>query len=211
MKSFIIIILFIVFYLDANCQIISDYGIKLGIGLSNQSWDYQGDVLQFDFDSKLGISPRLFADFLNISFFQIEGEIGYLRKGYEEKIPITTMAQPDGTGDFITTNIALDYLSVSALVKLKYELEIISPFIILGPQLNFLLNKNIEKGWEVIFDRFRNANVDLSIGVGTELKNILAIPIIFEYRFERDFIDNYDLPDINIKNYSHVILLGIKI
>jgi len=163
-----------------------------------------------DYDNKTAISPRIFADFFNISFLQLEGEIGYLRKGFERKIPITTMTQPDGTGEFITTNVSLDYLSISALAKLKYETGMISPYIILGPQLDILFNKSTP-GWEIIFDRFSNANICLSIGVGAELKNILSIPLLVEYRYERDLMDNYDSPNIDILNYSHVILVGIRI
>ena len=150
-------------------------------------------------------------NFLIISFFQIQGEIGFLRKGFSEQIPITTMMQPDGTGEFINTDIGLDYLLLTTLVKIKYEIGIFSPYIILGPQIDFLINKKVEKGWELIYDRFSNANIDFSIGVGNEIKNILPISILFEYRYERDFMDNYDHPNVNIKNYSHVILIGIKI
>lgn len=210
MKLLFVIIFLAIFNFNVKAQIISDYGLKFGVGISNLSWVYEPDF-NLELDNKLGFSPRIFADFFNFSFIQLEGEIGYLRKGFEEKIPITTITQPDGTGKFITTNIALDYLSISALVKLKYELVMFSPYIIVGPQLNFLLNKNIEKGWEVVFDKFKENNIGISIGAGSEIKNILPVSILLEYRYERDFIDNFDSPNINIKNYSHVILLGVKI
>jgi hypothetical protein len=211
MKSVLINVFLIVFAFNVKCQILSGFGLKLGIGISNQSWDYQTEDFNMDFDNKLGISPRIFADFFNFPFLKIEAEIGYLRKGFEDKIPITTMAQPDGTGEFINMNITVDYLSISTLVKLKCESEIVSPYIIFGPQLDFLLNKNIHEDWKIIFDKFSNANVNLSVGVGTELKSIFTIPIIVEYRYERDLMDNYDSPNINIKNYTHVFLLGITI
>lgn len=79
------------------------------------------------------------------------------------------------------------------------------------PQLNILLNKKIEKGWEVVFNTFKENNIGLSFGAGTEINNLFSIVILLEYRYETDFMDNYDSPNINIKNYSHVILLGIKI
>lgn len=211
MKSLLIIIFLTTFTFNVNAQIISSYGLKLGVGISNQSWDYYQADINLDFYNKIGISPRIFADFFNLSFFQLEGEIGYLQKGFEEKVLIATDSPVDGTGEFITGNNRLNYLSFSTLAKFKYENEIFSPYILVGPQLNLLLNKNIEKGLEVVFDRFKENNVGISIGAGTEIKNILPISILIEYRYERDFIDNYDSPNVDIKNYSHIILLGVKI
>lgn len=210
MKTLFMIIFLIAFAFNIDAQIITNYGLKLGMGISNQSWDYQADI-NSDFDNKVGISPRIFLSFLNIPFFQLQAELGYLQKGFEDKIPITTIVQPDGTGEFITVNNRLNYLSFSALAKLKYENEILTPYIIIGPQLNVLLSKNIEKGWEVVFDSFKENNIGLSIGVGTEIKNVLPISILLEYRYESDFIDNYDSSNINIKNYSHILLLGVQI
>jgi len=210
MKTLVILISLIIFTCNSNAQILSSYGFKLGVGISNQSWDYHADV-NMDWKNKIGISPRIFADFLNYSFFQLEGEIGFLKKGFEDKVPITTMTQPDGTGEYITVNNGLNYLIISVLAKLKYKLGMFSPYIIVGPQFNLLLSKNIQKGWGVVLDKFKENNIGISVGVGSEIKNILPISILVEYRYERDFIDNYDSPNIDIKNYSHVILLGIKI
>ena len=95
--------------------------------------------------------------------------------------------------------------------KKKKAGGLFSPYLIVGPQFNLLLNKNIQKGWGIVFDKFKKNNIGLSVGAGFELKNIFPIPILVEYRYERDFINNYDSPNINIKNYSHVILFGIKI
>jgi opacity protein-like surface antigen len=205
---------FVTFFLfnsiNSTAQIKFDYGFKLGAGISNQSWDYQADV-DLDFDNKIGISPRAFVNFLELPFFQMQAELGYLQKGFEDKVPVTTAAQPQGTGNFITVNNRLNYFLFSILAKFQYETAILSPYIIAGPQLNILLSKDIEKGWENVFDKFVETNIDLSIGVGAELKNLLPITILLEYRYERDFIDNFDSPTITIKNYSHVFLLGINL
>lgn len=210
MKSLFIIIFLIAFAFNTSAQIISNYGLKLGVGISNQSWDYQADI-NLDFVNKIGLSPRVFADFFNLSFFQLQAELGYLQKGFEDKVPISTMTQPDGTGEYINVNNRLNYLSFSALAKFKYENDMFTPYLIVGPQLNILLSKEIEKGWGIVFDTFKENNIDLSIGVGSEIKNILPVSILIEYRYERDFIDNFDSPNLNIKNYSHVILLGVII
>ncbi|MCB0743616.1 MAG: outer membrane beta-barrel protein [Ignavibacteriae bacterium] len=210
MKLKLVMLFFTFLTISVKSQIISNYGIKLGIAISNQTWDYEDDF-KMEFDSKLSFSPRIFVDIFNFPFWQLEGEFGYLRKGFKEKIPFTTPSQPDGTGEFITNNNSLDYFTISALAKFKYDLQLISPYIIIGPQFNLLINKDIQQGWEVIFDKYKSSNINFSIGVGTEFKEIITFPVILEYRYEGDIINNYELSNISIKNYSHVILLGIKI
>ena len=210
MKESILLLLIVISSVNIKSQIISGYGLKLGAAFSNQTWDYNTDV-NMDWQNKFGISPRIFVDLFNYTFIELEGEVGYLQKGFKYKMPVTTMYQPDGTGEYITVNNRLDYLSFAALAKLKYNIGIFSPYLLIGPQLNIMLSKNIDTGWEIVFDKFKKNNVGLSLGAGIEIKNIFPISILIEYRYERDFIDNYDSPNINFKNYSHVILLGVKI
>ena len=75
MKSFLTIILLIVSSLNCKAQFLNDYGIKLGAGISNQSWDYSAGF-NLSWDYKIGISARAFADFFNWDYFQLEGETG---------------------------------------------------------------------------------------------------------------------------------------
>jgi opacity protein-like surface antigen len=210
MKSLLLLLLLFTLSFNSQAQIVSNYGLKLGLGISNQSWDYQPSG-HLDWQTKDGISARLFADFLILPVLQLEGEIGYLRKGVIDKIPITTVDQPDGTGQFFTTNNSLGYLSLSILAKLKFEFTSLTPYIIAGPQLNILLNKNIADGFQIVFDKFKKNNVGFSLGAGAEFKNILPLVFLVEYRFEKDLSNNFNSPNLDIKNYSHVILLGIKI
>jgi opacity protein-like surface antigen len=210
MKSILIIILLSVITFNTRSQILTGYGVKFGGAISNQTWDY-GAGFTLNNDNKVGVSPRLFADFFNLPYLQLEGELGFTRKGFTESIPITTTESPDGTGEYININNSLDYLSISVLGKIRFEAGKFSPYIIAGPQVNFLINKNFSSGWDIVFDQFRKTNLGLSVGAGTELNDILPFTILLEYRYERDFMDNYDSPYIKVLNYSHVILAGIKL
>src|ERR1035437_2639012 len=182
MKSLMILFLLSVLAFNTKGQVISNYGLKLGIGISNQSWDYQA-IGNLDWKNKTGLSARIFADFFNLPIFQLEGEIGYIRKGVTDKIPVTTEFQPFGTGELYTIDNGLDYLTLSALGKLKHEFKFITPYIIEGPQLNILLNKNIQKGYEVVFDKFKKNIAGISFGAGAEVRSILPFVFLLEYRF----------------------------
>lgn len=209
MKQSLIIIFLVFCQIILPAQIFSGYGVKAGIGFSNHSWDYStGSKLNFDY--KTGFSPRLYADFLDLRLFKTQVEIGYIRKGFTFKVPVTSAANPDGTGEFLANNGNLDYLLISALAKLKFDVKLFTPYIIAGPQLNLLLNKSADDGWKVVYEKLNKSNIDISLGAGTEIKLLLPVSFLVEYRYERDLKDNHDSPDIDIKNYSHVILIGIK-
>ena len=210
MKSILIIILLSVLSFNAKSQILTDYGIKFGTAISNQTWDYDAGF-SLNNDNKIGISTRLFADFFSWRYIQLEGELGYTRKGFTDNIPITSADSPDGTGEYININNSLDYLSISVLGKIRFSAGGLSPYIIAGPQFNFLINKNIGNGWDIAFDQFRKTNLGIIVGAGTELNDLLPFTILLEYRYERDFMDNHGSPYIKVLNYSHVILAGIKL
>jgi opacity protein-like surface antigen len=210
MKLLIFLTFLFISTVSVNSQILSNFGLKAGLGISNQSWDYKDDI-NLEFDNKVGIAPRVFFEFLDLSLFEMQAELGFLQKGFKEKVPIGSVTQPDGTGEFINVNNKLNYLSLSALAKLKYTIGVITPYIILGPQFNLLLSKEIDKGWEVVFDEFSKNNFGISVGIGSDVTNVFPFTFLIEYKYERDFIDNFDSPNINIKNYSHIFLVGIKL
>jgi len=208
MKKLLLIAFILFFQLALPAQFLSGYGVKAGLGFSNHSWNYSGGQ-KLEYDYKSGFSARLFAEFFDLKFFNAQVEAGYLRKGFNLELPVTTAQSPDETGAFIKRSGSLDYLSFSALAKLKFPSLVFTPYIIAGPQINFLLHQSADKDWDAIYDKFKKSNIDISIGAGTEIKFLLPVSFFIEYRFERDLNDNYDSPNIDIKNYSHVILAGV--
>jgi opacity protein-like surface antigen len=186
MKSLLIALL-ILFSFSSQAQILSGYGVKLGVGVSNQSWTNPPYFDDMGYKNKTGLSARLFADVLDFTFFEFEGELGFTRKGFTDDIPVTTAVNPYGTGEIFSISNSLDYLSISVLAKIKYNVGAVTPYLIAGPQMNFLVHKNVEKGWKVFFDKFEKSNLGFSAGAGIELLKILPVSILAEYRFEKDF------------------------
>jgi opacity protein-like surface antigen len=208
MKLILISLFISITAININAQILSNYGIKLGADITNQSWDYKnsGNV---KWDNITTVSPRIFAE-INLSPIQIEGELGYSRKGFETSIPVTTVTNPDGTGESYMIKNQLNYLNFSLAGKYSYAMGVFAPYVIAGPQLNLLINKNTDKYMNIIFDNYKKYNVGVSLGLGTEVKGLLPVALLIEYRYETDFINNYNTDDVNIKNYSHVVLLGVR-
>ena len=191
-------------------QCLNGSGIKIGFGLTNQSWKYNDPNFELEWENNSGILAKVFRDFNLLSFLSLEGEVGYAQKGIKDKIAITSPSHPEGTGEFMNINNRLNYLSASLMGKLKYNLNLFTPYLIAGPEYNYLLSKKIEPGYEVIYDGFKSSAVGFTIGLGSEVK-LLPINFLIEYRYSRDLTNNYESSNIEIKNYSHSFLIGIKI
>ncbi len=204
MKTTLAFILLVLFSVNTQAQIFSSWGFKLGAGASTQTWTYESDnTLPTDFIT--GLTARVFLDILDIPFFKIEGEGGYIRKGTTVELPSSPFGLPFHSLDLTTVDISLDYLNISLLAKFKLG----TLYLLAGPQYNVLIKKEITERYEAVFDEFRESNLGYSIGAGIEL-GFLPLGVLAEYRFEGDFNDNYELSTIDIKNYSHVLMAGIQ-
>jgi len=211
LKNLFLAVFICAFSIACYAQALNGYGLKAGWGITNHDWQYtafsNGKSI---WDNNNGFSARVFTDFSIYRYIGLETEIGYSQKGAKYKIPITTNTQPDGTGEFINIDNRLNYLTFSVMGKFKYDMNLVSPYFIIGPQYNYLLNKQISKVFQSVYDNFENNSLGFAAGVGAEI-NFTAITVLAEYLYARDLTNNYNQSTIEIKNYSHTFLIGIKL
>jgi opacity protein-like surface antigen len=82
-----------------------------------------------------------------------------------------------------------------------------TPYLLLGPQYNYLLSKNVDKDFQIAFDNYNKNSLGITTGAGTEI--ITGIfNLVIEYRYERD-LTNPSSTGFKMRNYSHNILAGI--
>jgi hypothetical protein len=220
-----------------NAQIVNGFGIKSGVTSASHTWSYHTYDTQTTPDFLTGISARAFADFLNIPFFNIEAEIGFSQKGAKLRYQYwRSQYNPLGfyddikTDEFRTVNNRLNYINVSLMGKIKYEFGMVTPYLLMGPQFNYLVGKDIEgNDSEVIQSRRRDDYTAFSYtifplkdvynrlykdiwGFSAGLGSLIRthnINFLVEYRFERDITYNYcETPEF--RNYSHSLLIGIQ-
>ncbi len=185
MKSKVILMLLILLPIFSNAQIISDYGIKIGL-ISSKAVDVKVENFYWNLyqDSRISGSYSIFVHFLNSEYYRFEAELGYRQEGAEDKIPVTTSESPDGTGEFVIIDHAYDFISLNLAFQPKYENDNICLFGIISFSFNnmiknrdqLILNRNVEK---FLFG--------YSFGLGLQPKNILTGNLFFELRFN-DFL-----------------------
>lgn len=210
-----------------NAQIVNGYGVKIGLTSSSHTWKFSASDTYTNPNYYNGFSIRAFADLLNSSFFNIEAETGISQKGAKLNYQIWILDPYfKTTGVYKTTNNRLNYINASLMGKVKYEMKTFTPYLLLGPQFNYLVGKEIGNGYEVIHSRtwggfsqfpFKdeydvlNKNIwGFTAGLGSEF-NVYTISFLVEYRYEMDFTNNNYYSTLQIRNYSHSLLAGVRL
>ena len=213
MKVILFLFSIILFVASSEAQIIKSYGLKLGITSASQNWDYSNtsgfSYLSFDSDSRIGMNVGLFAEFLDLPFLSVVAEANYFQKGMKDQIPETTTAQPDGTGKFITWDTRVDYINISAFGKLRYDLGILSPYVLLGPKIDFELNKKNSLGpINVVEENFKKNRFGFKIGVGSEI-SLGSIHLLAELLYDIDTNELYKSENLKVKSNSFDLRIGV--
>ncbi|MCI0616346.1 PorT family protein [bacterium] len=214
-KTFTFVLLFLPTFI-ARAQIISGYGIKLGMVSSKQRLETgkERNTFQFresfyrDLEPRRGPQMAFFIDFLSIPHLRIQTELNYLQKGAEEKFQVTTAEYPEGTGEFFTADVfQFDYIALNFSVQPEIMLGLVNPYGIIGPSFNFLI-ANRASGPFIGTKKFTPAII---LGAGIELLKPFDFPLLFEVRYNPDL--EYFFENENLRSKLQVLqfVIGVKL
>jgi len=206
-KKIIFLFISIIFISTSiQAQLIRSYGIKVGGSLAKQVWDYSTNY-NLEADNRFGLNIGGFVEFLDIPFLSVVAEADYSQKGMEYTGTVHTTSYPSGITK--TFNNRIDYLSLFLMGKLRYNLVLFSPYLLVGPRVDIELGKNVETEFSSAYDDFKKGNVGLTIGVGTELIKVLPLSLLAEFRYNYDLTNVYSENGVDVKNQSFDFLIGI--
>ncbi len=201
MKSKFVIAFLLIIQSAGSAQIIRTIGVKGGAVSATQSWDYASPFTGFDTERRWGIDIGVFVEWLNLPVFSLSSEVHYIQKGMKLSLPITTEQNPDGTGEYWTRSPRVDYLSVPVLAKVRFLDAQLSPYIVAGPRVDFLLQTKGD-GFEVVLDKFEKVDFGTTVGVGIEIKSFELVQLGIEFRFSPSFNDGYSSTYTKVRNSS---------
>jgi hypothetical protein len=188
------------------------YGLKIGTTISNQTWEYAPIIdIRYEPESRIGFNAAIFGEFNIYKNLNFVAELGYYQKGMEKDIPKTTADSPEISDESVTFGIQLDYLSAGIFSKLLFDFQSLSPYIIVGPKLDFEVNKSNTFNYlsEVEKD-FEETKLGLKIGIGSEFK-IASLSLLAEILYDTDFNNLYENDNLTITTNSFDIRLGIML
>jgi hypothetical protein len=192
-----------------QAQFIRGFGLKVGAVSATQTWQYWSNS-QLSTDPRWGFDAGIFVEALDLPFLSVLAELHYVQKGFTNTLPVTTEAQPDGTGEEITFRPRVDYLSLPILAKIRFDVGFFTPYVFAGPRVDFLLT-NTDDGFGLVLDKFKKTDVGVSIGMGVELPLSFVSHLLAEFRFSPSLTEAFKNGSLKVKNQSIELFLGVEL
>jgi len=214
-----IIILSLLIFFGSNLlysQIIKDYGIKIGLTSSNIYVRNLKPIVDgnstyyVNYPSGQLISPTisLWAKLIENKIIDLEIETSYILKGMSEAQTVHMPTNPDGP--FIEEkydfSLTLKYIQINLNSQIKYDVEKIKLYGIVGPAVsyllvneNFLMNKNKRK--KII--------LGYNLGLGIDFSNLIDKNVFIEIKYNGDFTSFYS-ENADVWNKVLVFSIGTK-
>ena len=203
-------IVIIIFFTVSVCagQLYKGLGIKVGVSSSNQDWNYTDNYADIEGSNVKGFYFGIFVEGLNYDFFSSILEISYIQKGFTTNFT-KTVVSPDLQGyiDLGSPTNKFEFISLAYLIKLKYENNIIVPYILFGPRIDFQISESIE--FDNHSDQFRHTTWGYSIGIGFLYNRLEKIDILIEFLSSPDVSRLYDTEFLEISKFSYELKVGI--
>jgi len=196
-----------------SAQIIDNYGIKIGTGLSNQYWKFKvfSDLSDWN-DYKIGFTGQLFVEKYIGKNFTIRPVIGYIQKGYVGDIIVRTEYGDElKHNKLILHNISLDLSTNIIPIQTSFK-----PYLTIGFRVDYLIDYKYViydcQGEDLVIDldTFDNFNKLLFIGllgIGVAYKDF----IFLEFEYNPSITKNLDDPGLAINDRYFDLTLGISI
>jgi hypothetical protein len=184
-----------------------DWGLKAGVSVSDQTYDYSVAGLNVDRLNQSGMAAGIFIN-LNFSpLTSVRFGVDYVQKGSGIDVLImTSQYVGQGTKRF---EDRIDYLSINLLATPSLiKVPPISPYLIIGPRVDVLISSNtyIET---LSSENLKSSIIGASVGAGFKLSIAPASSLFVEAVYQPDFSDTFKIETLTIKNKSFLISAGI--
>ncbi|MFQ5676572.1 MAG: outer membrane beta-barrel protein [bacterium] len=102
------------------------------------------------------------------------------------------------------------YLSFNLYGKYQLRSKSIVPYFLAGPRFDVLLNKQVSRLFDDVYDSLKNTAYGLSVGLGAEIANMRPFVVLAEVRYNLDLSKSLDSDGLTIKNRAFDLRLGLK-
>lgn len=189
-----------------------NYGLKAGITSSDQTWEYTYRFAKSGYtEVRKGMNFGIFAEYSEDKYLGVIAEVNYRQKGANIFLEYTGR---DTSGlNVVPKHIEhkLSYLNVSLLGKVKYALPYVTPYVCAGLKTDFQLsNKFDDEDLGFVADESTTQIWGVVIGGGFEVRDLLPVVVLGEFRYEFDFNKIYSSDQFQFKTNTIEFRLGVK-
>ena len=192
-------------------QVLTDYGVKVAATSSTYDWkvSYSGQISP-DLRRLSGLNISVFAEWFDNPYLTAVTQLEYSQRGTAEANQVPT------SNNTITEIIAknrVDYLSVPIFAKFHPIRIFINPYILVGPRVDFLLDKQLQDiGLKnLVYDHLKKAVLGYSMALGIESVSFSEVRVNIEARYNFDFINSFHNDGIELHNNSYDLWFGVTL
>lgn len=189
----------------------ASFGLKGGFALANQSYKITSIDYKLDTDPVIGPALALFVETFKGQSFSLQVDVGYVVKGSSTTTQSVTVDHLDNDriivneGEAVSSKFA--YLTISPMARYRWDLENLTPYLLLGPRVDFLLNYKSESEHELSTQNL--TLLGLSCGAGLEFK-LQKLGAFAELQFQPDLSPVSNEEPLLINNNILFLTLGIR-
>lgn len=192
-------------------QYSASFGIKAGISLANQSYRITSIDYELETNPVPGPVVALFAETFKGKSFSFQFDVAYASKGHCTSTESVTVNHLDN--DRITVNEGdaaksrFHYLSLVPLARYRIDLERLTPYFLLGPRVDFLLNYGTESNYPL--ESQNHTLLGLTAGAGVEL-HVGNLGLFAELQYLPDLSPVSNKEPLLINNNMLSLSFGIR-
>jgi hypothetical protein len=213
MRQSILVIFFTLYVFSAQGQTVKSIGIKGGLSIANQPWQYKTINFTPQGYYKTGIYSVLTLELFQHKYLSLLTDLGFIQKGNQIEIEVTTTENPDG-GTLTKLKSTINYFTFSPLLKFRYDIKRWTPYVFVGPRIDYQLSYQSEFS-SAIGNEFNKSILGITYGAGVEFRQN-KIGMLMEFQHQPDITSVMDKPisstntGLKITNNAFVISAGIK-
>jgi len=206
-----IIILLFSGSLAINGQVISSLGVKAGVTLANQSHQFTSIDYTMDTEPIIGPTAGIFIEVFRKKHLSFQLDLAYVAKGSKTTTESITVNHLENDrivvnqGDLTVSNF--NYLVASPMVRFRFDKRQISPYLMLGPRFDYLLNYKTDSDYPL--EKQNSFLVGIHIGTGVEYY-FEKLGIFLEVQYQSDLQPVATWDPIHINNNVLLFNLGIR-
>ncbi|WP_417612931.1 outer membrane beta-barrel protein [Owenweeksia hongkongensis] len=214
-KRLIIASLLVFTTIYSKAQFSNNVGIKSGVSIANQDWDYESSNFDLEPEFRTGFYLGMSYEMLKGKYFSLMADLGYVQKGMQTEVEIATTANPDGTGEMKTIDNRYDFISFQPVAKFRLPGKHIEPYLFAGPRTDFYVGFSTNDEFGIELDDVPPVTFGASYGVGLDYAFSKFI-ITLEGQHQPDFTylweqsASFGQSALTVKNQAFLVTLSFK-
>jgi hypothetical protein len=209
----ILLIAFVASLSPAQAQLLSEWGFKGGVTVSNQDWKYALPGLDRGNDRYVGLNLGLCGALAEKGALSAIGDVSYVQKGATLEFRSTVVDSTTESGyrefDPVRYRDRFDHVSLCLYGRIKLRFRRLSPFVIFGTRVDVLVGKSVETIPKEAYEKFEKLTLGVSLGLGSEFETFLPFKTLIGFRYDPDLSNLYETEHLTIRKRSCEIELGV--